>query len=143
MEQTGKVFLSLNPVAWLYVLLVYGSYKATPVLVAEKCLRKRGRKHAKAWKKLISMGFIVESTSATAFAAFEKLLSTGYFENGSKILIGTDSYTPNRGKILIDTDSHTPDEDKKLSFGHAYCSEGVHNFVTSIISIELVKILSW
>jgi len=39
------------------------------------------------WKKLISMGFLVEPTSATAFAAFEKLISKDYFEKGSRILI--------------------------------------------------------
>lgn len=59
MEQMGAVFLSFNPVAWLYVLLVYGSYKAIPVLVAEKCLRQRERKHIKAWKKLV-LGALIE-----------------------------------------------------------------------------------
>ncbi|WP_048148835.1 hypothetical protein [Palaeococcus ferrophilus] len=63
MEQMGAVFLSFNPVAWLYVLLVYGSYKAIPVLVAEDCLRKRERRQIGMWKKLV-LGLLVE------FAAF-------------------------------------------------------------------------
>ncbi|WP_054840004.1 hypothetical protein [Thermococcus sp. JCM 11816] len=48
-----------QPVAWLYVLLVYGSYKAIPVLVTEKCLRQRERKHIKVWKKLV-LGALIE-----------------------------------------------------------------------------------
>ncbi|NJF24089.1 hypothetical protein [Thermococcus sp. Bubb.Bath] len=53
MEQMGAVFLTFNPIVWLYVLLVYGSYKAIPVLVAERCLEGRDRKELKVWKKLV------------------------------------------------------------------------------------------
>ncbi len=63
MEQSGAVFLSMNPLAWLYVLLVYGSYKAIPVLVAEDCLKERERRELGAWKKL-ALGLLIE------FAAF-------------------------------------------------------------------------
>jgi len=63
MEQSGAVFLSMNLLAWLYVLLVYGSYKAIPVLVAEDCLKKRERRELGAWKK-VALGLLVE------FAAF-------------------------------------------------------------------------
>lgn len=63
MEQMGAVFLSMNPIAWLYVLLVYGSYKAIPVLTAEDCLGKMERRKIGRWKKLV-LGLTVE------FAAF-------------------------------------------------------------------------
>jgi hypothetical protein len=63
MEQNEAVFLSFNPVSWLYVLLVCGSYKAIPALVAEKCLEEGKRKELLPWKKLI-LGILVE------FAAF-------------------------------------------------------------------------
>ncbi len=63
MEQSGAVFLSMNLLAWLYVLLIYGSYKAIPVLVAEDCLKKRERRELGAWKK-VALGLLVE------FAAF-------------------------------------------------------------------------
>ena len=59
MEQSGAVFLSMNPFAWLYVLLVYGSYKAIPVLVAADCLRSRERRGLGGWKKLV-MGLLIE-----------------------------------------------------------------------------------
>lgn len=59
MEQMGAVFLSFNPIAWLYVLLVYGSYKAIPVLVAGRCLEKMDRKELKVWKKLV-LGALIE-----------------------------------------------------------------------------------
>ncbi len=59
MEQMGAVFFSFNPLAWLYVLLVYGSYKAIPVLVAEDCLKKRERRKLKTWKK-VALGLLVE-----------------------------------------------------------------------------------
>ncbi|ASJ09436.1 hypothetical protein A3L11_09425 [Thermococcus siculi] len=59
MEQTGAVFFSFNPMAWLYVLLVYGSYKAIPVLIAEDCLKKRERGHIERWKKL-ALGLLIE-----------------------------------------------------------------------------------
>lgn len=59
MEQMGAVFLSFNPIAWLYVLLVYGSYKAIPVLVAERCLEGMDRKELKVWKKLV-LGALIE-----------------------------------------------------------------------------------
>ncbi|NJE04783.1 hypothetical protein E3E36_01165 [Thermococcus sp. M36] len=59
MEQMGAVFLSFNPLAWLYVLLVYGSYKAVPVLVAEDCLNKMGRANIGKWKKLV-LGLLIE-----------------------------------------------------------------------------------
>ena len=59
MEQSGAVFLSMNPLAWLYVLLVYGSYKAIPVLVAEDCLKSRERRGLGGWKKLV-LGLLIE-----------------------------------------------------------------------------------
>ena len=62
MEQSGAVFLSMNPLAWLYVLLVYGSYKAIPVLVAEGCLKERERRELGRWKKL-ALGILVELTA--------------------------------------------------------------------------------
>ncbi|WP_157727212.1 hypothetical protein [Thermococcus profundus] len=70
MEQTGAVFLSFNPVAWLYVLLVYGSYKAIPVLAAGDCLRKRRRKQIGTGKKL-ALGALIE---ALAFVSAGGLL---------------------------------------------------------------------
>ncbi len=68
MEQMGAVFFSFNPLAWLYVLLVYGSYKAMPVLVAEDCLKKRERRKLKTWKKL-TLGLLVESTAFVSAGA--------------------------------------------------------------------------
>ncbi|MCD6373236.1 MAG: hypothetical protein J7L37_06800 [Thermococcus sp.] len=62
MEQSGAVFLSMNPFAWLYVLIVYGSYKALPVLAAEGCLKKKKRRELGAWKKL-ALGLLVEFTA--------------------------------------------------------------------------------
>lgn len=40
-----------------------------------------------AWEELVSMGFLVESTSAVAFAAFKKLLKKGFFEEEARVLI--------------------------------------------------------
>ncbi|WP_297506059.1 hypothetical protein [Thermococcus sp.] len=62
MEQSGAVFLSMNPLAWLYVLLVYGSYKAVPVLVAEDCLKGKVRKELRTGKRL-ALGLLVEFTA--------------------------------------------------------------------------------
>ncbi len=62
MEQSGAIFLSMNPFAWLYVLLVYGSYKALPVLLAEDCLRGKRRRELNKWKKL-ALGVLVELTA--------------------------------------------------------------------------------
>ncbi|WP_297500156.1 hypothetical protein [Thermococcus sp.] len=62
MEQSGAVFLSMNPLAWIYVLLVYGSYKAVPVLVAEDCLEGKRRRVLDKWKKL-ALGLFVEFTA--------------------------------------------------------------------------------
>ncbi len=62
MEQSGAVFLSMNPLAWLYVLLVYGSYKAIPVLVAEDCLKEKERKELGTGKKIV-LGLLVEFTA--------------------------------------------------------------------------------
>ncbi|WP_324735537.1 pyridoxal-phosphate dependent enzyme [Thermococcus sp. SY098] len=41
----------------------------------------------RAFNDLISMGFLVEPTSAVVFAAFKKLLERGEFEKGSKVLL--------------------------------------------------------
>ncbi|WP_456326176.1 pyridoxal-phosphate dependent enzyme [Palaeococcus sp. (in: euryarchaeotes)] len=40
-----------------------------------------------AWEDLVSMGFLVESTSAVAFAAFKKLLKKGFFEEEARVLM--------------------------------------------------------
>ncbi|ASJ10335.1 threonine synthase [Thermococcus sp. P6] len=40
-----------------------------------------------AWEELLSMGFLVESTSAVAFAAFKKLLKKGFFEEEARVLM--------------------------------------------------------
>ena len=68
MEQSGAVFLSMNPLAWLYVLLVYGSYKAVPVLVAEDCLKERKRRELGIWKKL-ALGLLIEFTAFVSAGA--------------------------------------------------------------------------
>ena len=70
MEQTGAVFLSMNPLAWLYVFLVYGSYKAIPVLLHWKGLERMERKRLQGWKKAL-LGFSVE---ALAFVSAGLLL---------------------------------------------------------------------
>lgn len=51
------------------------------------CVSVGDEEIAEAIKELISMGFLVEPTSATAYAAFKLLLEEGYFEKGTKVLI--------------------------------------------------------
>lgn len=51
------------------------------------CVSVGDEEITKATKDLISMGFLVEPTSATAYAAFKLLLEEGYFEKGVKVLI--------------------------------------------------------
>lgn len=51
------------------------------------CVSVGDREIKKALNELISMGFLVEPTSATAYAGFKKLLNEEYFEKGSKVLI--------------------------------------------------------
>ena len=62
MEQTGAVFLSMNPFAWLYILLVYGSYKAIPALLHQKGLERRNRCKIGKGKKVV-LGFVIEGAA--------------------------------------------------------------------------------
>lgn len=51
------------------------------------CVSVGDREIDKALNDLISMGFLVEPTSAVVFAAFKKLLKNGKFEKDSKVLL--------------------------------------------------------
>lgn len=51
------------------------------------CVSVGDKEIADALNKMVSVGFLVEPTSATAYAGFKRLLNEGYFEKNSKILI--------------------------------------------------------
>ncbi|MDK2983448.1 MAG: threonine synthase [Thermococcaceae archaeon] len=51
------------------------------------CISVGDKEITDAIEDLISMGFLVEPTAATAYAAFKLLLEEGYFEKGAKVLI--------------------------------------------------------
>ena len=60
MEQMGTVFLSFNPFAWLYVFLVYGSFKSSAILLSDEELKNSERNKISIWIK-ITLGLIFES----------------------------------------------------------------------------------
>ncbi len=55
-EQSGTIFKSLNPIAWGYVFLVYGSYQALPALLVENQLKQKQRTKL-SWQKKYLYGF--------------------------------------------------------------------------------------
>ncbi|ADD09107.1 hypothetical protein [Candidatus Aciduliprofundum boonei] len=55
-EQSGKILLSFNFLAWLYVFLVYGSFQASVPAIAENNL---GKRDISTYKKII-IGIIAE-----------------------------------------------------------------------------------
>ena len=69
-EQSGKILLSFNFLAWLYVFLVYGSFQASVSVMAENTLGKREISRA---KKII-MGIIAEASAFMLAVAFLWLL---------------------------------------------------------------------
>ncbi|MBE8540060.1 hypothetical protein [Geoglobus acetivorans] len=73
LEQAGAVFLSMNPFAWLYVFLVYGSFKAFAVLLAEGELGVMNRKAISRSKKAI-LGLISEFTATILAVLLMKAL---------------------------------------------------------------------
>ncbi len=60
MEQMGAIFLSMNPFAWLYVFLVYGSFKSSAILLADDELKNSERYNISIWKK-VAFGLLFES----------------------------------------------------------------------------------
>ncbi len=58
-EQSGRILLSFNFLAWLYVFLVYGSFQASVPVMAENTLGKREISRA---KKII-IGIIAEASA--------------------------------------------------------------------------------
>jgi len=69
-EQSGKILLSLNLFAWLYVFLVYGSFQASVSVMAENAL---GKKKISIAKKVI-IGIIAEVSAYMLAVAFLWLL---------------------------------------------------------------------
>jgi len=74
MEQTGAVFLSLNILAWFYVFLVYGSYKAIPAFLHWQSLRKNRRKNLSTENKIL-LGMGVEALAFVSAALLLKVFA--------------------------------------------------------------------
>jgi len=74
-EQMGAVFLSMNPLAWLYVFLVYGSFQAAAFVIAEEEFGAMDRKEISAWKKILFGGLAQITSFALAGALVLVLMS--------------------------------------------------------------------
>ncbi len=69
-EQSGKILLSFNPFAWLYVFLVYGSFQASALVISENDI---AIKKISPWKKVI-LGIALEVSAFLLAGAFLWLL---------------------------------------------------------------------
>ena len=65
-EQSGKILLSFNLIAWLYVFLVYGSFQASVPIIAGNTL---GKREVSTVKKVI-IGIIAEISAFMLAVAF-------------------------------------------------------------------------
>ncbi len=72
-EQTGKLLLSLNIPGWIYVFLVYGSFQASAIILAEKEMNSLSRKELSIPKKII-VGVVAEFSAFILAAVFLWLL---------------------------------------------------------------------